>query len=129
MVGGLGTVLWHPLRAWTPRQLLVLVPSAPYSWRSHKQRQQLAKARTVELADPDRDQRHGDSAVFVDSSRGVEPCIPGQGEHVVCSPSCLTNAIPLLTLFPLPTQDCILTLAADFTCIFRSSSKRKLSGS
>lgn len=50
-------------------------------WRSHKQRQQLAKARTVELADPDRDQRHGDSGVFVDSSGGVEPCIPSQGLH------------------------------------------------
>ncbi|XP_028641222.1 death domain-containing membrane protein NRADD isoform X2 [Grammomys surdaster] len=50
-------------------------------WRSHKQRQQLAKARTVELGDPDRDQRHGDSSVFVDSPRGLEPCIPSQGPH------------------------------------------------
>lgn len=82
MVGGLGTVLWHPLHAWTLRQFLVLVPSTPYSWRSHKQRQQLAKARTVELGDPDRDQRRGDSNVFVDSPCGLEPCIPSQGEHV-----------------------------------------------
>ncbi|CAH6777631.1 death domain-containing membrane protein NRADD [Phodopus roborovskii] len=49
-------------------------------WRSHKQRQQLAKARTVELGDPDRDQRHGDS-VFVDSPHCLEPCIPSQGPH------------------------------------------------
>ncbi|KAL6042750.1 hypothetical protein STEG23_022367 [Scotinomys teguina] len=48
-------------------------------WRSHKQRQQLAKARTVELGDPDRDQRHGDSSVFVDSPHCLEPCIPSQG--------------------------------------------------
>ncbi|XP_021063363.1 death domain-containing membrane protein NRADD [Mus pahari] len=50
-------------------------------WRSHKQRQQLAKARTVELGDPDRDQRHGESNVFVDSPPGLEPCIPSQGPH------------------------------------------------
>lgn len=50
-------------------------------WRSHKQRQQLAKARTVELGDPDRDQRHGDSSVFVDSPHCLEPCIPSQGPH------------------------------------------------
>lgn len=50
-------------------------------WRSRKQRQQLAKARTVELGDPDRDQRHGDSSVFVDSPHGLEPCIPSQGPH------------------------------------------------
>ncbi|KAL1781435.1 death domain-containing membrane protein NRADD-like [Sigmodon hispidus] len=50
-------------------------------WRSHKQRQQLAKARTVELGDPDRDQRHGDSSVFVDSPHCLEPCIPSQGLH------------------------------------------------
>lgn len=50
-------------------------------WRSHRQRQQLAKARTVELGDPDRDQRHGDSSVFVDSPHCLEPCIPGQGPH------------------------------------------------
>ncbi|XP_052043079.1 death domain-containing membrane protein NRADD [Apodemus sylvaticus] len=48
-------------------------------WRSHKQRQQLAKARTVELGDPDRDQRRGDG-VFVDSP-GLEPCLPRQGPH------------------------------------------------
>ncbi|CAO2633436.1 Death domain-containing membrane protein NRADD [Lemmus lemmus] len=50
-------------------------------WRSHRQRQQLAKARTVELGDPDRDQRHGDSSVFVDSPHCLEPCIPSQGPH------------------------------------------------
>lgn len=96
MVGGLGTVLWHCPHTWTLRQFLVLVPSAPYSWRSRKQRQQLAKARTVELGDPDRDQRHGDSSVFVDSPHGLEPCIPSQGEHVslACGPLCLTSAIP-----------------------------------
>ncbi|XP_055457789.1 death domain-containing membrane protein NRADD-like isoform X1 [Psammomys obesus] len=48
-------------------------------WRSHKQRQQLAKARTVELGDPDRDQRHGDSNVFVDSPCGLEAS--SQGAH------------------------------------------------
>lgn len=47
-------------------------------WRSRKQRQQLAKARTVELGDPDRDQRHGDSSAFVDSPHGLEP---SQGPH------------------------------------------------
>ncbi|OBS60073.1 hypothetical protein A6R68_08813, partial [Neotoma lepida] len=50
-------------------------------WRSHKQRQQLAKARTVELGDPDRDQRQGDSSVFVDSPHCLEPCVPSQGPH------------------------------------------------
>lgn len=82
MVGGLGTALWHPRHTWNPSQLLVLVPSGLYSWRSHKQRQQLAKARTVELGDPDRDHRHGDSSIFVDSPHCLEPCIPSQGEHL-----------------------------------------------
>ncbi|ERE77014.1 neurobeachin-like protein 2 [Cricetulus griseus] len=50
-------------------------------WRSHKQRQQLAKARTVELGDPDRDHRHGDSSIFVDSPHCLEPCIPSQGPN------------------------------------------------
>ncbi|XP_047551408.1 death domain-containing membrane protein NRADD-like isoform X1 [Lutra lutra] len=46
-------------------------------WRSHKQRQQLAKARTAELGALDRDQRHGDSVVFLDN-----PQLPGsQGPH------------------------------------------------
>ncbi|XP_021085697.1 death domain-containing membrane protein NRADD isoform X2 [Mesocricetus auratus] len=49
-------------------------------WRSRKQRQQLAKARTVEVGDPDRDQRHGDSGVFM-GAHSLEPCIPGQGPH------------------------------------------------
>uniref|UniRef100_A0A8C0KQZ6 Death domain-containing membrane protein NRADD-like n=1 Tax=Canis lupus dingo TaxID=286419 RepID=A0A8C0KQZ6_CANLU len=50
-------------------------------WRSHKQRQQLAKARTAELGDLDRDQRHGDSIVFLDNPSGREPCAPSQGSH------------------------------------------------
>lgn len=43
-------------------------------WRSHRQRQQLAKARTVELAD----QRPG---VFMDSPSSLEPCISSQGPN------------------------------------------------
>ncbi|XP_019272152.1 death domain-containing membrane protein NRADD-like [Panthera pardus] len=50
-------------------------------WRSHKQRQQLAKARTAELGTFDRDQRHGDSIVFLDNPSGQEPCAPSQGPH------------------------------------------------
>lgn len=50
-------------------------------WRSHKHRQQLAKARTAELGTFDRDQRHGDSAVFLDHPSGREPCAPSQGPH------------------------------------------------
>uniref|UniRef100_A0A7N5J9I3 Death domain-containing membrane protein NRADD n=1 Tax=Ailuropoda melanoleuca TaxID=9646 RepID=A0A7N5J9I3_AILME len=50
-------------------------------WRSHKQRQQLAKARTAELGALDRDQRHGDSIVFLDNPSGREPCAPSQGPH------------------------------------------------
>ncbi|XP_006171089.1 death domain-containing membrane protein NRADD [Tupaia chinensis] len=43
-------------------------------WRSHKQRRQLAKARTAELGALDRDQLHGDSSVFLDLPSGLEPC-------------------------------------------------------
>ncbi|XP_074201132.1 death domain-containing membrane protein NRADD isoform X1 [Camelus bactrianus] len=50
-------------------------------WRSHKQRQQLAKARTTELGAFNRDQMHGDSTVFQDSPCGLEPCAPSQGPH------------------------------------------------
>ncbi|XP_054450487.1 death domain-containing membrane protein NRADD-like [Pteronotus mesoamericanus] len=46
-------------------------------WRSHKQRQELAKARTAELGD----QMHGDSSVLRDSSSGRESCVPSQGAH------------------------------------------------
>uniref|UniRef100_A0A8C6W3M7 Death domain-containing membrane protein NRADD n=1 Tax=Nannospalax galili TaxID=1026970 RepID=A0A8C6W3M7_NANGA len=53
----------------------------PPDWRSHKQRQQLAKARTVELGDLDKNQRHGVNSIFVDSPRGLEPCIPSQGPY------------------------------------------------
>lgn len=42
-------------------------------WRSHKQRRQLAKARTAELGGLDRDQRH-ENSVFLDS-----PSDPSQG--------------------------------------------------
>lgn len=48
-------------------------------WRSRKQRQQLAKARTAELGALSRDQLHGDSSVFRDSPGGLEPCAPSQG--------------------------------------------------
>ncbi|KAB0377911.1 hypothetical protein FD755_009489 [Muntiacus reevesi] len=48
-------------------------------WRSHKQRQQLAKARTAELGALSRDQLHGDSSVFRDSPASLEPCAPSQG--------------------------------------------------
>ncbi|KAM9185631.1 uncharacterized protein PS065_020751 isoform 2-T4 [Dugong dugon] len=54
---------------------------APYSWHSHKQRQQLAKARTAELGGLDRDQMGGDSCVFLDSPSGLEPCTPDQGPN------------------------------------------------
>ncbi|XP_035963618.1 death domain-containing membrane protein NRADD-like [Halichoerus grypus] len=50
-------------------------------WRSRKQRQQLAKARTTELGALDRDQRHGDSIAFLDNPSGREPCAPSQGPH------------------------------------------------
>lgn len=50
-------------------------------WRSHKQRQELAKARTAELGALDRDQMHGDSGVLRDSSSGRECCGPSQGPH------------------------------------------------
>ncbi|XP_004368523.2 death domain-containing membrane protein NRADD-like [Trichechus manatus latirostris] len=50
-------------------------------WRSHKQRQQLAKARTAELGGLDRDQMGGDSSVFLDSPSGLEPCTPDQGPN------------------------------------------------
>ncbi|XP_044610597.1 death domain-containing membrane protein NRADD-like isoform X2 [Equus asinus] len=49
-------------------------------WRSHKQRQQLAKARTAELGALDRDQIHGDSGVFLDSPSSL-PCAPSQGPY------------------------------------------------
>ena len=89
MVGGLGTALGYPpLPVWTPSQLAISVkagagwqvPPAPHSWRSRKQRQQLAKARTAELGALSRDQLHGDSSVFRDSPAGLEPCAPIQGE-------------------------------------------------
>nr|XP_055238187.1 death domain-containing membrane protein NRADD-like isoform X2 [Gorilla gorilla gorilla] len=47
-------------------------------WRSHKQRQQLAKARTAELGGLNKDQMHGDSSVFLDSPSSLEPCAPSQ---------------------------------------------------
>ncbi|KAM9185635.1 death domain-containing membrane protein NRADD-like isoform 6-T8 [Dugong dugon] len=50
-------------------------------WHSHKQRQQLAKARTAELGGLDRDQMGGDSCVFLDSPSGLEPCTPDQGPN------------------------------------------------
>ncbi|XP_036986036.2 death domain-containing membrane protein NRADD-like isoform X1 [Artibeus jamaicensis] len=50
-------------------------------WRSHKQRQELAKARTAELGALDRDQMLGDSSVLRDSSSGRESCVPSQGPH------------------------------------------------
>ncbi|EAW64804.1 hCG1777811 [Homo sapiens] len=50
-------------------------------WRSHKQRQQLAKARTAELGGLNKDQMHGDSSVFLDSPSSLEPCAPSQGPH------------------------------------------------
>lgn len=49
-------------------------------WRSHKQRQQLAKARTAELGALDRDQIRGDSGVFLDSPSSL-PCAPSQGPY------------------------------------------------
>lgn len=48
-------------------------------WRSHQQRQQLAKARTAELGALD--QMHGDGSVFRDSPSGLESCAPSQGPH------------------------------------------------
>ncbi|XP_013368841.1 PREDICTED: death domain-containing membrane protein NRADD-like [Chinchilla lanigera] len=50
-------------------------------WRSHQQRQQLAKARTAELGALSRDQRLGNSSVCLDSPTGLEPCAPSQGLH------------------------------------------------
>ncbi|XP_049719054.1 death domain-containing membrane protein NRADD-like [Elephas maximus indicus] len=50
-------------------------------WRSHKQRQQLAKARTAELGGLDRVQMCGDSSVFLDPPKGLEPCTPSQGPN------------------------------------------------
>ncbi|XP_045055800.1 death domain-containing membrane protein NRADD isoform X2 [Desmodus rotundus] len=50
-------------------------------WRSHKQRQELAKARTAELGALNRDQMHGDSSVLRDSSSGRESSVPSQGPH------------------------------------------------
>ncbi|KAL4677958.1 hypothetical protein H8959_020632 [Pygathrix nigripes] len=51
------------------------------SWRSHKQRQQLAKSRTAELGALNKDQMHGDSSVFLDSPSSLEPCASNQGPH------------------------------------------------
>ncbi|XP_070247226.1 death domain-containing membrane protein NRADD-like isoform X2 [Myotis yumanensis] len=42
-------------------------------WRSHQQRQQLAKARAAELGALDRDPGHGESSVFLDSPSGQGP--------------------------------------------------------
>ncbi|XP_007949944.1 death domain-containing membrane protein NRADD-like [Orycteropus afer afer] len=50
-------------------------------WRSHKQRQQLAKARTAELGALDRDQVREDSSIFLDSPSGLEPCILSHGSN------------------------------------------------
>ncbi|XP_021574807.1 death domain-containing membrane protein NRADD-like [Carlito syrichta] len=50
-------------------------------WRSHKQRQQLVKARTAELGGLSRDSMHRNSSVFPDSPSGLEPCAPCQGPH------------------------------------------------
>ncbi|KAM6161151.1 death domain-containing membrane protein NRADD-like isoform 1-T5 [Erethizon dorsatum] len=50
-------------------------------WRSHQQRQQLVKARTAELGALSRDQRLGNSSVFLDSPSGLEPCGSSQGPH------------------------------------------------
>lgn len=50
-------------------------------WRSHKQRQQLAKARTAELGALDKDQTHRESSVFHDSPSSLESCVPSQGPH------------------------------------------------
>lgn len=53
-----------------------------HSWCSHQQRQQLAKARAAELGALDRDPRHGESSVFLDSPSGLTPCAPSQGESL-----------------------------------------------
>ncbi|XP_006868901.1 PREDICTED: death domain-containing membrane protein NRADD-like [Chrysochloris asiatica] len=50
-------------------------------WRSHKQRQQLAKARTAELGSLDRDQVHGNSSIFLDSPNHQELGATGQGPN------------------------------------------------
>ncbi|EHH16414.1 hypothetical protein EGK_11694 [Macaca mulatta] len=50
-------------------------------WRSHRQRQQLAKARTAELGGLNKDQMHGDSSVFLGSPSSLEPCASNQGPH------------------------------------------------
>ncbi|XP_059520934.1 death domain-containing membrane protein NRADD-like isoform X3 [Myotis daubentonii] len=50
-------------------------------WRSHQQRQQLAKARAAELGALDRDPRHGESSVFLDAPSCLAPCAPSQGPH------------------------------------------------
>ncbi|XP_025233703.1 death domain-containing membrane protein NRADD-like [Theropithecus gelada] len=50
-------------------------------WRSHRQRQQLAKARTAELGGLNKDQMHGDSSVFLDSPSSLEPYASNQGPH------------------------------------------------
>ncbi|XP_058298022.1 death domain-containing membrane protein NRADD-like isoform X2 [Hylobates moloch] len=47
-------------------------------WHSHKQRQQLAKARTAEVGGLNKDQMHGDSSVFLDSPSSLEPCASSQ---------------------------------------------------
>jgi hypothetical protein len=90
MVGGLGT----------PSSLVLVKvgvgwPSTfcPYSWRSHKQRQQLAKVRTAELGGFDRDQRHGDGSVSLDCPTGLEPGASSQGESLPLKSSGPTSAI------------------------------------
>uniref|UniRef100_A0A8D2HTX4 Uncharacterized protein n=1 Tax=Urocitellus parryii TaxID=9999 RepID=A0A8D2HTX4_UROPR len=50
-------------------------------WHSYKQRQQLTKARTAELVGFDRDQRHGDNSIFLDSPSGLESCATNQEPH------------------------------------------------
>ncbi|XP_023556440.1 death domain-containing membrane protein NRADD [Octodon degus] len=50
-------------------------------WRSHQQRQQLAKARTAELGALSKDQRLGRSSIFLDSPSRLESCTSSQGLH------------------------------------------------
>lgn len=78
-----------PLPVWTPSQLPVSVKvgagwqgPCSHSWRSHQQRQQLAKARAAELGALDRDPRHAENSVFLDSPSCLAPCAPSQGESL-----------------------------------------------
>lgn len=61
---------------------LVTAPLAAGSWRTCRQKQQLAKARAGDVGTcPEGEKLHSDSGVFLDTHSLQEPHQPGKGEH------------------------------------------------